>query len=214
MKKKLLLLFKSLHPIHSRQLSERLLGQTFSFYATFVFIGLIVMLGIFIGLNWNKSFDISDISTNDSVILVDRPMVTLDQQFNETRSFLSFSNQEVTFNKFIFFGKTTQTYTNELTLLLLPGIVLLIGVISVVLSMVLALLSSFIAYVLSRKRKQKITFRDLLVINFHYQAPVLMIFFILYPFWNWAFLILILYLFNYIFGVVLLSNKKFKTLDL
>ncbi len=211
MKKKLLLLLKSLHPAHSRQLSERFLGHSFSFYFMFVGIGLLIMMAIFIGLNWNKPFDIAELSTNDTIVLVERPLVSLDNQLNETKSFLAFSNTDVSYNKFIFFGKKTKPYVNELTLLLIPGIALLIGSITVIFGLLIALLSSVVGYFSLRKHKTSL--RDIMVINLHYQAPVLMIFFILYPFWNYAFLILLLYLFNFVFGILLLSSKKFKSID-
>ncbi|MCA9477985.1 MAG: hypothetical protein KC535_02460, partial [Nanoarchaeota archaeon] len=166
MKKKLSLLVKSLHPAHSRQLSERLLGQTISFYFTFVIVGLLLMLGIFMGLNWNKPFDINQLDASKTITLVDRPKVTLGPALNESESFLAFTPQEVGYDRFIFFGRTSSIYKNELTLLLLPGIVLLIGAISLGFSIILALLSSAIAF--ASTRKHKTSFRDLLVINFHY----------------------------------------------
>ena len=212
MKKHLSLFGKSIHPIKSRVLGERLLTKTISFYISYVIIGLFLMLGIFVVLNWNKPFDIGEISTNESIILVERPLVSLDDQLNETTSFIAFSNEEISYKKFIFFGRTQKTYTNELTLLLLPGIVLLIGVISLFLGIILALLSCILAYTFVKKND--VSFRDLMVINLHYQAPALLFFFILFPFWNSAFFIFLLYLFNFVVGVVLLSTKKFKTIDL
>lgn len=211
MKRKLLLTLKTLYPAHSRQLSERMLGNTLSFYFSFIAIGLFIMMAIFMGMNWNKPFDIAQLSTNDSIVLVDRPLVSIDDQLNETRSFIAFSNTDISYKKFIFFGRTTTPYFNELTLLLIPGIVLLIGTISVALSLIIALFSTSFAYVATKKGKTH--FRDILVINLHYQAPVLLLFFILYPFWNYAFLVILLYLFNFVFGVALLSTKKFKSID-
>lgn len=214
MKKKLSFIVKSLHPIHSRQLSERLIGPSLLFYFSFVLVGLFLMLGIFIGLNWDETFSLSELSTENQIVLVERPLVTIDPLINESESFLAFSSQEFYYPQFVFFGQKTTDYTNQLTLLILPGIVLIIGIISVFFSLLIALISSLFAYVLSRKKKNELSFRDLFVINIHYQAPVLLLFFVLYPFWNAAFLIVLLYLFNYCFGVLLLSNKKFKTIDL
>lgn len=212
MKKKLSLFAKSVHPAHSRQLSERLLSQTFSFYISFVAIGLFLMLAIFVSLNLDRPFNIENLQIENSTVLVDRPLVTINSHLNESSSFIAFSNDKISYNKFIFFGRTEKNYVNELSLLLLPGIVLLIGLISLSFGILLALFSSFIAYLFARKHNT--SFRDLLVINLHYQSPALFFFFILFPFWNFSFLVLLLYLFNFIIGVFLLTTKKFKSIEL
>ncbi len=229
----------SLIPHRYRLIAEKKFLQGIQLYGkTFVF-GLVILFFLFIPtmhmaseriVSQTEHFDNATLAfefqTNQPITVLERQGIYIDSNASKRGDAMILMGDGVIYRQKLFlFGEKAVSYDSVLnvqenpagfakffrwlTYLILPGFVMLIGLLLLTISQALAVFSAFITRLIRKGN----TFRDYYVVSLHAQLMPLLIFLWSIPFINFWWLSLLLYFVIYVLAVMLLSGYKFKSLS-
>lgn len=230
-------LFKSLNPNQYDRIREKLLSQSLSLYLKIFLIGIVMMALLFIpkvatisnsmeeDLDAFKEARISiNFTTEKPVQLLSHPDIIVDSNASSRQdSFMTVGDTNMFYRNYLLWGEKNATtpnsvdlkendkeissLVNTLAILFLPGIIIGIGIAIILLSIILILLSSIIAYSVKTKKKE-LSFRDILVISIHSILFPILLTFILIPISQLLWIPLVLYVLLFVISVAIAKGEK------
>lgn len=216
---------------------EKQMKQVFELYFSVLFIAIILSFLIFIPVlklqtqgithlidNFDRLNITIDVETNNPVTLVASPEVVVDTNAtSRDGSRLLISDDKIYYKKLFRDESKDRISSIDLlshkdklaewffliVLIVLPGYVLGMGLLSLIVTLVLVLVFSLIAKTLFKKRE--FTFRDCFIAAVHASIPGLFLFLILLPFHNYWWVVILLFFLIYTLALLLMKGYKFES---